>query len=102
MFWHPALTRTERMRLNHPSTVWCKWKAATAERETLPQTAPSGWGGAIETLIAAKREGAFLKMTDVDPVLSAAPYRRRDLTDSRHRLEQPGDRGVDPCEWLSG
>ena len=47
----------------------------------MPQAAPSGWGGAIETLIAAKREGAFLKMTDVDPVLSAAPYRRRDLTD---------------------
>ena len=79
--WRNTLTRTERMRLNHPSTVWRKWKAATAERETLPQAAPSGWGGAIETLIAAKREGAFLKMTDVDPVLSAAPYRRRDLTD---------------------
>jgi hypothetical protein len=76
--WRNTLTRTERMRLNHPSTVW---KAATAERETLPQAAPSGWGGAIETLIAAKREGAFLKTTGVDPVLSAAPYRRRDLTD---------------------
>ena len=44
-----------------------------AARETLPQATPSGWGGAIETLIAAKREGAFLKMTGVDPVLSAAP-----------------------------
>jgi hypothetical protein len=79
--WHNTLTRTERMRLNHLSTVWRKWKAATAERETVRQAAPSGWGGAIETLIAAKREGAFLKMTDVNAVLSAAPYRRRDLTD---------------------
>jgi hypothetical protein len=79
--WRNTLTRTERMRLNHPSTVWRKWKAAIAERETLPRPARSCWGGAIETLIAAKREGVFLEMTDVDPVLSAAPYRRRDLTD---------------------
>ena len=39
--WRNTLTRTERMRLNHPSTVWRKWKAASAERETLPQAAPS-------------------------------------------------------------
>lgn len=27
--WRAQLTRTERSKLNHPSTIWRKWKAAT-------------------------------------------------------------------------
>jgi hypothetical protein len=77
------------MRLNHPTTVWRKWKAASAERETLPQAAPSGWGGAIETLIAAKREGAFLKMTDVDPVLCRFSDAGKDELTPRHGGRRP-------------
>jgi len=36
--WRAQLTATERRRLNHPSTVWRRWKAATTvpEKESQP------------------------------------------------------------------
>jgi hypothetical protein len=38
--WSRKLPESERLRLNHPSSVWRRWKAATREPDSEPRTSP--------------------------------------------------------------
>jgi hypothetical protein len=88
--WRATLSLTERRKLNHPSTVWRKWQAATKIPE--PRATPAGVDArpslaALEDEIAqARAHIADLEASRGDAALTLEDHLYGLLTESRGYL----------------